>query len=230
MNTDNGRLWKHIAGCLAGILMLGMACNITVMAGRAVQTGASGAMDVYESADTSSRILVSLYPDQVQLLEEQGDWVRVQAGGITGWAKLTAAENQAKVAEEQLEAVMVQQTALAMQRGISLQELEVLAALIQCEAGGESYVGQVAVGNVVMNRMESEQHPDTVMEVIYEEGQFTPVGNGMLSRTLNSGSVSPSCRQAALEAAAGSAPVGDLLYFRRVNGRSGQIIGNHVFY
>lgn len=230
MNTDNRRLWKHIAGCLAGILMFGMACDITVMAGRAVQTGASGIMDVYESADASSRILVSLYPDQAQLLEEQGDWVRVQAGGITGWVKLTAEENQMKAAGEQLEAIMIQQTALAMQRGISLQELEVLAALIQCEAGGESYVGQVAVGNVVMNRMESEQHPDTVMEVIYEEGQFTPVRNGMLSRTLSSGLISPSCRQAALEAAAGAAPVGELLYFRRVNGRSGQIIGNHVFY
>ena len=119
---------------------------------------------------------------------------------------------------------------ILVQNGVSRQEYELLAALIQCEAGGESYIGQVAVGNVVMNRVESANHPDTISEVIYAAGQFSPVRNGSLSRTLSSGNISASCRQAALEAVAGSEPVGDKLYFRRVNGRSGQVIGNHVFY
>ena len=120
--------------------------------------------------------------------------------------------------------------AILAQNGVSRQEYDLLAALIQCEAGGESYIGQVAVGNVVMNRVESSNHPDTISEVIYAAGQFSPVRNGSLSRTLSSGNISASCRQAALEAIAGSEPVGDKLYFRRVNGRSGQVIGNHVFY
>ena len=116
--------------------------------------------------------------------------------------------------------------AILAQNGVSRQEYDLLAALIQCEAGGESYIGQVAVGNVVMNRVESSNHPNTISEVIYAAGQFSPVRNGSLSRTLSSGNISASCRQAALEAIAGSEPVGDKLYFRRVNGRSGQVIGN----
>ena len=64
----------------------------------------------------------------------------------------------------------------------------------------------------------------------FTAGQFSPVRNGSLSRTLSTGRVSASCRQAAVEAIAGSSPVGDKLYFRRANGRGGQIIGNHVFY
>ena len=83
---------------------------------------------------------------------------------------------------------------------------------------------------MVMNRVEAGNHPNTITEVIYAPGQFSPVRNGSLSRTLSAGNTSASCRQAALEAIAGSEPVGDKLFFRRVNGRSGQVIGNHVFY
>lgn len=147
-------------------------------------------------------------------------------------AQKAAAEAAAKAAQEAAEAAAqaAMVDAILAQNGVSRQEYDLLAALIQCEAGGESYIGQVAVGNVVMNRVESSNHPNTISEVIYAAGQFSPVRNGSLSRTLSSGNISASCRQAALEAIAGSEPVGDKLYFRRVNGRSGQVIGNHVFY
>jgi len=143
-----------------------------------------------------------------------------------------AAEEAARKAAEEAQAAAVQaaQQAVIAQAGVTSQDVELLAALIQCEAGGESYVGQVAVGNVVMNRVEAAGHPGSIPDVIYAAGQFSPVRNGTLSRTLSTGNISPSCRQAAVEAIAGSAPVGDKLYFRRANGRSGQIIGNHVFY
>ena len=144
-------------------------------------------------------------------------------------AQKAAAAAQQKAAEEAA-AKTAMEEAILVQKGISRQEYDLLAALIQCEAGGESYIGQVAVGNVVMNRMESGKHPDNITGVVYEPGQFSPVRNGSLKRTLGSGNISASCRQAALEAIAGSEPVGDKLFFRRVNGRSGQVIGNHVFY
>ena len=143
-------------------------------------------------------------------------------------ARKAAAEAQA--AEAQAAAVQAAQQAVIAQAGVSPQDVDLLAALIQCEAGGEPYVGQVAVGNVVMNRVESAGHPASIPDVIYAAGQFSPVRNGSLSRTLSTGRVSASCRQAAVEAIAGSSPVGDKLYFRRANGRGGQIIGNHVFY
>lgn len=105
-----------------------------------------------------------------------------------------------------------------------------LAALIHCEAGGESYEGQVAVGAVVMNRVRSAAYPDTVHGVIYASGQFTPAMTGKLNRVLESGKIYESCIKAAKEALSGVSNVGDLTHFRRVNGREGLVIGNHVFY
>lgn len=105
-----------------------------------------------------------------------------------------------------------------------------LAALIHCEAGGESYEGQLAVGAVVMNRVRSSAYPDTVHGVIYASGQFTPALNGKVNRVLESGRIYPSCIQAAEEALSGTSNVGDMTHFRRNNGREGLVIGNHVFY
>ena len=105
-----------------------------------------------------------------------------------------------------------------------------LAALIQCEAGGESYEGKVAVGAVVMHRVRSSAYPDTIHSVIYASGQFTPAMSGKLNRVLESGKISDSCIKAAEEALSGVSNVGDLTHFRRNNGREGLVIGNHVFY
>ena len=143
------------------------------------------------------------------------------------------AEAQAKAAVEEaarLEAE-AQQAALAAQTAaISAEELKLLANIIYCEAGSESYVGKVAVGNVIMNRVKSASQPNTITEVVYAKGQFSPVRNGSLQRALSSDKADAACYQAAIEALAGAQPVGGKLFFRRNNGRSGQVIGHHVFY
>ena len=105
-----------------------------------------------------------------------------------------------------------------------------LAALIQCEAGGESYEGQVAVGAVVMNRVRSGAYPNSIHGVIYASGQFTPALNGKVNSLYESGRIKSSCIQAAEEAISGVSNVGDFTHFRRNNGRDGIVIGNHVFY
>ncbi|MBE5884657.1 MAG: cell wall hydrolase [Lachnospiraceae bacterium] len=105
-----------------------------------------------------------------------------------------------------------------------------LAALIQCEAGGESYEGQVAVGAVVMNRVRSAAYPNSIHGVIYASGQFTPAMSGKLNRVYESGKIYDSCIKAAQEALSGVSNVGDMTHFRRNNGREGLVIGNHVFY
>ena len=105
-----------------------------------------------------------------------------------------------------------------------------LAALIQCEAGSESYEGQVAVGAVVMNRVRSAAYPDSIHGVIYASGQFTPAMTGKLNSVYESGRIYDSCIRAAEEALSGVSNVGDLTHFRRNNGREGLVIGNHVFY
>ena len=150
-------------------------------------------------------------------------------------ARLAAeAQAQAAAVEAARIAAEAQQAALAAQAAqtaaISAEELKLLANIIYCEAGSESYVGKVAVGNVIMNRVKSASQPNTITEVVYAKGQFSPVRNGSLQRALSSDKADATCYQAAIEALAGAQPVGEKLFFRRNNGRSGQVIGHHVFY
>ena len=114
---------------------------------------------------------------------------------------------------------------------VQASELDMLAAIIYCEAGSESYEGQLAVGAVVMNRVRSGSFPNNIMGVIYQSGQFSPVASGRFIIALSQGSATASCRQAAQAAVGGNSNVGGCLYFRRNTGTiDGIVIGNHVFY
>ncbi len=106
--------------------------------------------------------------------------------------------------------------------------LKLLASIIFCEAGNQPYEGQVAVGAVVMNRVRSDAFPDTVREVIYQKGQFTPAGSGWLDRVVASQGYTDSALQAAKDALAGQSPIGDCLYFDQ--GSQGKRIGAHSFH
>ena len=127
-----------------------------------------------------------------------------------------AAEEAKRLAEEQ-----------AAREAAAQADKELLAALIFCEAGNQPYEGQVAVGAVVMNRVKSSSYPDTITDVIYQSGQFTPAMTGWLDSVLASGGYTDSAMQAAEDALAGSNPVGDCLYFSA--GGSGYQIGDHFF-
>ena len=110
----------------------------------------------------------------------------------------------------------------------SVSDLELLAALIYCEAGNQPYEGQVAVGAVVMNRVKSGSFPNSIYEVINQSGQFTPSYTGVLAAALANGSGS-GYTGAASEAMAGSDPTGGCLYFNNHQG-SGLHIGDHWFF
>lgn len=106
-----------------------------------------------------------------------------------------------------------------------------LANLIYCEAGGEPYAGQLAVGAVVINRVLSSVYPDSVTGVIYQNKQFSPVGSGRLALALAENKATPACYKAADEAMAGQTNVGNCVYFRTpIEGLSGISIGGHIFY
>ena len=151
-----------------------------------------------------------------------------EAARIEAEAQAKAAEEAARIEAEAQQAALAAQA--AQTAAISAEELKLLANIIYCEAGSESYVGKVAVGNVIMNRVKSASQPNTITEVVYAKGQFSPVRNGSLQRALSSDKADAACYQAAIEALAGAQPVGGKLFFRRNNGRSGQVIGHHVFY
>lgn len=108
-------------------------------------------------------------------------------------------------------------------------DLAMLAAIIQCEAGGESTEGKLAVGSVVMNRVKSSSYPNTIVGVIYQSGQFTPVASGRFALVLAQGA-SSSCVSAAQRVLDGYSS-GSWLQFRTVNSMiDGTVIGNHVFF
>lgn len=106
--------------------------------------------------------------------------------------------------------------------------LKLLASIIFCEAGNQPYEGQVAVGAVVMNRVRSGLFPDTIQEVIYQKGQFTPAGSGWLDQVVQSEGYTDSAMSAARDALAGANPVGNCLYFDQ--GSQGMKIGDHYFH
>ena len=75
-----------------------------------------------------------------------------------------------------------------------------LAALIYCEAGNQSYTGKLGVGLVIMNRMKSSRFPSKLREVVYQNHQFAPARDGALTRALKKPSlVSADCKKAAAE-------------------------------
>lgn len=110
-------------------------------------------------------------------------------------------------------------------------DLYLLANLIYCEAGGEPYAGKLAVGSVVINRVLSSVYPDTVVGVIYQGRQFSPVASGRLDLALGANKANADCYRAAEEAMSGVTNVGNCVYFRTpVEGLTGINIGGHVFY
>lgn len=106
-----------------------------------------------------------------------------------------------------------------------------LANLIYCEAGNQPYEGQVAVGAVVMNRVMSSVFPDTVVGVIYQSKQFSPVASGRLALALAEDHATQACYSAADAAMSGQTTVGNCLFFRTpIDGLTGIQIGGHIFY
>lgn len=106
-----------------------------------------------------------------------------------------------------------------------------LANLIYCEAGNQPYEGQLAVGAVVINRVLSSVYPNTVVGVIYQNKQFSPVGSGRLALALAENRATAACYKAADEAMSGQTNVGSCVYFRTpIEGLSGIQIGGHIFY
>ncbi len=141
---------------------------------------------------------------------------------------------KAKLAEEIRMAQLAAQSSWRDISEVSFAEGDryLLANLIYCEAGGEPYAGQVAVGSVVINRVLSSVYPDTVTGVIYQNKQFSPVASGRLAPALAEGRATGSCYQAADEVMKGTTNVGNCVYFRTpVDGVTPKYrIGGHIFY
>lgn len=117
--------------------------------------------------------------------------------------------------------------------GYSSNDYNLLARIISAEARGEPYLGQVAVGAVILNRVEHPSFPDTVSGVIYQNGAFTCLTDGQFYKA-----VSQSAYNAARDALNGLDPSGGAIYYYNPKTATSKwirsrpvitTIGNHVF-
>ncbi|GIQ70263.1 LysM peptidoglycan-binding domain-containing protein [Xylanibacillus composti] len=185
-------------------------------------------MDWDAAAKTAVITQVPLYTIQ------QGDTLRVIAEKHGVKAGLLKERNglasNALIAGNTLKTVIPQ----AIAEKLPSPDVVLLAKIIEVEAGHESYEGQVAIGNVIMNRVESSLFPNTIEAVIYQPGQFPPAAKGMLEN-LEPDAEALKAAEAALD---GEMVVPGALYFFNPNvSRGGYFdsletvkdIGNHRF-
>lgn len=110
---------------------------------------------------------------------------------------------------------------------------DLLARVISAEARGEPYAGQVAVGAVILNRVEHPSFPSTIAGVVYQPGAFTCMDDGQIDQP-----VAESAVRAAREALGGADPSGGAIYYFNPSTATSswiwsrpliKVIGNHRF-
>lgn len=112
-------------------------------------------------------------------------------------------------------------------------QVYLLAKVINGEARGEPYEGQVAVGAVVLNRVQHPSFPNSISGVVYQKGAFTAVDDGQIDAKMYSSSM-----RAARDALNGWDPTGGAIYYYNPSTATNQwirsreiicTIGKHVF-
>ena len=112
-------------------------------------------------------------------------------------------------------------------------DIELLARIINAESRGEPYMGQVAVGAVILNRVRHPSFPNTISGVIYQQGAFSSLIDGEFYKPIEE-----SCYRAARDAINGTDPSGGAIYFYNpaktsnkwiLNRQVINRIGSHVF-
>ena len=127
---------------------------------------------------------------------------------------------------------MVDQNALNnVLKNHTAEDVAMLAAIIECEAGNQSYAGKCAVGSVVINRVADPRFANSISGVIYAPYQFSPVASGRFAIVLARGA-NATCTQAAVDVLNGYINI-NALYFHVYDSSvdvGGTVIGDHVFY
>ena len=127
---------------------------------------------------------------------------------------------------------MVNQNALNnVLKNHTAEDVAMLAAIIECEAGNQSYEGKCAVGSVVINRVADPRFANSISGVIYAPYQFSPVASGRFAIVLARGA-NAACTQAAVDVLNGYINI-NALYFHVYDSSvdvGGTVIGDHVFY
>lgn len=206
----------------------------------AVAQGTSLAVD--SSAQTQDGWVAVVYNSQTRFVSSDYVMVSLNTGvGITIEEELAqiaaqkAAEEKAAAEAAAKEAAAKETKKVKVSQGTAVEaqtdDLTLLAAIIDCEAGGESYECQLAVGAAIINRVKSSSYPNSISGVVYQRGQFGPASSGKLARKLQSGKIGSNAYSAAQAALSGVDNIGGLMSFNGVSsGISGLVIGRMVFH
>lgn len=197
--------------------------NINILA-----TVISEAVYVHEEKDIHSNIIyiTSKNTDLMVTSIDKENWIEVNIEGKQGYVLSEFVDLSFHINEAECDEYYTIYEAYETDEETKL----LLAAVVHCEARGESYEGQLAVASVVLNRVRSDKYPDTIEKVLRAKNQFSTVMSGNVDKVYQSGKINESCIKATEEALSGVSNVGDLTCFRRNDGREGLVIGNHVFH
>jgi N-acetylmuramoyl-L-alanine amidase len=197
-------------------------------------------LNVVVAGNLNSNIIdVSVSVEQTKLVQQQLANFGYYDGKIDGFYNDTTKEAITEFQKDKginATGIVDSHTAIALELQAVAQTAEdiyLLAKVIHAEARGEPYIGQVAVGAVVLNRVKSDKFPDTIREVIYQPFAFTAVDDGQINLEPNEAAY-----KAAEDAFSGWDPsYGSLFYYNPVTATSAWIftretvteIGKHVF-
>ena len=248
--VENDGTWAHIKSgnvdgyvnvsyCVTGTDALSYAYDTC---GEIATVNTDG-LRVREAADTNSKALEVADQGKTYQVDRaaqaQDGWIAVVSDSQTGYIAadyatrslntrvgITIEEEQAQIAAQKEAERKAAETTQGEAVSAGADDLTLLAAIIECEAGGESYECQLAVGAAVINRVKSGSYPNSISGVIYQKGQFGPASSGKLARKL-SGRISSSCYSAAQEAMSGVDNTGGCTSFN--DHGSGISIGNMKF-
>lgn len=240
--------------CLYGTDALNHAKKVC----KKVATSNSDLLNIRAKMSTDSAVLAKFMKDtslpvNTDVATEEG-WVAVVYNGMTVYVsaefvtikldiataltmdELYARERAAQQAQAQNKPQNSGSNAGSTQTSIyssviaNASEYEILAAMIWCESGNQSYECNLAVASVIMNRVRDYRFPNSVKEVVFAPGQFPPATDGILERCLLNGKTTENCYKAALEAMNGVDNTNGCLYFNTYKGQEGLRIGAMVFW
>ena len=223
MRSDTKYIWKYLALILSLFLLAALISRIVP----------------HEQQTVSS---VGSYGNEVRAIQERLKERGLFNSNVTGYyGEIT---RNAVLAFQRQQGISQTGTAgpvTLKALGISIGEVpaateanvNLLARIISAEARGEPYAGQVAVGAVILNRIEHPSFPDTLSGVIYQDGAFTAIVDGQFNEP-----VSPSAYNAARDALNGWDPTGGCIYYYNPKKTSNKfmwsrqtvtVIGDHRF-
>ena len=186
-------------------------------------------IEVNEDVEAIEGWIAVIYEEHTYYMS--ADYLTIDVELSTGMT-MEEIREQKRIEEEKKKAEAAAKQKAKEQAAINAaSDLDLLAALIYCEAGAEPYEAQLAVGACVVNRKNHPHYPDTIKGVIYQKNQFTPAGSGKVARILMSGKATASCYKAAKAALAGEDNTNGCRSFRLAStGRKGVVYGKIVFF